>query len=161
MSLYPPILRPDVVVVTTIGSEHHRGLGTLDETAQEKARMLRDLSRSGIAVLNADDPRVHAMASLTAARVVTYGFAAGSDVRAVERSLDWPHGSRLAVEVGGETHVLRLRLIGRVAMYPALAALAVAWTEGYPPERATTRDAGAGDRAPAARAAAGRRLADS
>ena len=58
MRLYPPMLRPDVVVVTTIGSEHHRSLGTLDEAAQEKARMLRGLSRSGIAVLNADDPRV-------------------------------------------------------------------------------------------------------
>ena len=136
MRLYPPMLRPDVVVVTTIGSEHHRSLGTLDEAAQEKARMLRGLSRSGIAVLNADDPRVRAMASLTDARIVTFGFGAGSDVRAIERSLDWPHGSRLVVTVGGETHVLRLRLIGRVAMYPALAALAVAWAEGYPLERA-------------------------
>lgn len=136
MRLYPPMLRPDVVVVTTIGSEHHRSLGTLDEAAREKALMLRGLSRSGIAVLNADDPRVLAMASLTDARIVTFGFAAGSDVRAVERSLDWPHGTRLLVTVGGETHVLRLRLIGRVAMYPVLAALAVACAEGHPLDRA-------------------------
>ena len=132
MRLYPPVLRPDVVVVTTIGSEHHRSLGTLDQAAQEKGQMLRGLTRAGIAVLNGDDPRVRAMAALTEARIVTFGYAAGCEVRAVERSVDWPHGTRLVVAVGEQVCVLRLRLIGRVAMYPILAALAVAWAEGRP-----------------------------
>ena len=50
MNLYPPIARPDIVVVTAIGSEHNRSFGTLERTRNEKAEMLRQLPPDATAV---------------------------------------------------------------------------------------------------------------
>jgi UDP-N-acetylmuramoyl-tripeptide--D-alanyl-D-alanine ligase len=129
---YALMLRPDIVVVTSIGSEHSQSLGTLEEIRDEKALMLRGLREGGTVVLNGDDPHVLAMAASTHGRVVTFGFGTDNDVRADEPRLDWPHGTRLTVHVGGAVHELQVRLLGRTMMYPILAAVAVAWVEGRP-----------------------------
>jgi UDP-N-acetylmuramyl pentapeptide synthase len=129
---YADMLRPDIVVVTSIGSEHSQSLGTLEEIRDEKALMLRGLREGGTVVLNGDDPHVLAMAASTHGRVVTFGFGTDNDVRADEPRLDWPHGTRLTVHVGGAVHELQVRLLGRTMMYPILAAVAVAWVEGRP-----------------------------
>ena len=47
-----------------------------------KAELVEALPAEGVAVLNADDPRVRRMASRTPARVETYGFAADAGVGA-------------------------------------------------------------------------------
>ncbi|HET6469919.1 MAG TPA: Mur ligase family protein [Geminicoccaceae bacterium] len=132
MIQYAGMMRPDVVVVTAIGSEHNRSLGSLENTRDEKAQMLRGLRQGGIAVLNGDDPHVRAMAAMTEARVVTFGLGPDNDVRASGVRLDWPHGTRLTVHVGGAARELRVRLLGRVMAYPVLGAVAVAWAEGRP-----------------------------
>src|SRR5215218_9286467 len=129
MAGYAAMLRPDIVVVTTIGSEHHRSLGTLDRTQAEKGRMVEGLRPHGVAVLNRDDPRVMAMAA-SAPRVVTYGFHPEAQVRASELRIDWPHGTRLVLHVAGTAREVQLRALGRAMAYPFLAAVAVAWTEG-------------------------------
>jgi UDP-N-acetylmuramoyl-tripeptide--D-alanyl-D-alanine ligase len=139
MGPYAAMLRPDIVVVTSIGSEHHRGLGGLDRTREEKGRMVAGLRPGGTAVLNRDDPQVTAMAPTAAAagaRVVTYGLDSRADVRATEVRIDWPHGTRLTLHVAGTVREVRLRLLGRVMVYPFLAAVAVAWAEGRPLDRA-------------------------
>ena len=132
MAPYAAMLRPDIVVVTSIGTEHHRSLGTLDRTRQEKGRMVEGLRPGGTAVLNRDDPNVMAMAAMTAARVVTYGFDPAADVRATEVRIDWPHGTRLVLNVADAAYDVRIKLLGRVMVYPFLAAVAVAWADGQP-----------------------------
>jgi UDP-N-acetylmuramoyl-tripeptide--D-alanyl-D-alanine ligase len=132
MAPYARVLRPDIVVVTSIGSEHHRSLGTLESTRTEKAEMARALSPSGIAVLNGDDPNVLWMRSQTNARIVTFGFGEANDVRASNVRLDWPHGTRFQLHVDGETREMTVRLLGRHMLLPILAAVAVARAEGLP-----------------------------
>ena len=56
MKAYARTVGPDVAVITAIGSEHHRSLGTLEVTRAEKSWMLQVLPASGAAVLNGDDP---------------------------------------------------------------------------------------------------------
>ena len=65
------MLRPEVVVVTSIGSEHCEKLGSLAATAAEKVRMVEALGRGGLAVLNRDDPNVMWMQSRTCRRTCT------------------------------------------------------------------------------------------
>lgn len=139
MRPYASMLRPDIAVVTSIGSEHHRSLGTLEVTRDEKAWMVRALGPGGVAVLNGDDPNVMWMAGETDARVVTYGFGAGCDVRAEGERLDWPQGMRFRLTGFGESRDVSLRLIGRHMVYPALAAFAVSRLEGIPPDEALAR----------------------
>lgn len=129
MKPYARVVRPDIAVVTSIGSEHNRSLETLEVTRAEKVAMVRALPPSGVAVLNGDDPNVMWMAGQTRARVVTFGFGAACDVRATDAALDWPHGSRFRVNAFGEEREGTTRLIGRPMLYPVLAAIAVAHVE--------------------------------
>ncbi len=69
------IAPPDVAVVLNVGQAHVGEFGSPDVTAQAKGEMVEALSANGTAVLNADDARVAAMASRTAARVLTFGEA--------------------------------------------------------------------------------------
>ena len=65
---YARVVRPNVTVATSVGSEHNRSLKTLEVTRSEKAEMVRILPASGLAVLNGDDPNVMWMQSQTRAR---------------------------------------------------------------------------------------------
>jgi len=131
MEQYANMIRPDIAIVTSIGSEHHRSLGSLEVTCAEKAKMVQVLPKTGLAVLNGDDPKVRRMAELTEARVVTYGFDGSNDVRASEVSFVWPEGMRFRLHMEGETRTVRSALVGRYMVYPVLAAIAVASDEGF------------------------------
>ena len=124
MMVYASMVRPDVVVVTSIASDHIKHMLSLDDTAREKALMLQGLRPGGTAVLNGDDPRVLAMRASSPSSI-TYGFGRDHQVRCVEALLDWPQGTRLTVDVDGQRVIVRSRLLGKVMVYPMLAALAV------------------------------------
>jgi UDP-N-acetylmuramoyl-tripeptide--D-alanyl-D-alanine ligase len=139
MAQYAKLLRPDLTVVTSIGSEHHGSLGSLDVTRAEKAAMLRAMSPSGIAVLNGDDPNVRWMKTSAPGRVISFGFGADCDVRAGNVELDWPRGTRFELDAFGERRPAEVGLIGRQMIYPALAAIAVALVEGVALDDALSR----------------------
>ena len=130
MALYAAMVRPDITVVTSVGSEHHTKLGSLQVTRSEKAHMVVALPSSGVAVLNGDDPNVVWMRGQTKARVITVGFGDDCAVRARDVYLDWPRGMRFRVSAFGEDRDTTIRLIGRHMVYAALAAIAVAHVEG-------------------------------
>ena len=131
MATYARLVLPNIVVVTSVGSEHNRSLKTLETTRSEKAAMVQILPSSGLAVLNGDDPNVLWMQSQTRARVITFGFAGSNDVRASDIALDWPRGMRFTLHAKGEMRVLRTSLAGKHMAYPILAAVAVALAEGF------------------------------
>ena len=62
-------------VVTNIGGDHVAAYGSLDGVAAEKSKLIKSLPPSGVAVLNADDPRVLAMQSQFSGRTITYGMS--------------------------------------------------------------------------------------
>ena len=75
------ICRPDLGVITNIGPAHLEGLGTLDAVRDAKGELLERLGPSGVAVLNADDPRVMQLASRTT-RSILFGTSTAAAVRA-------------------------------------------------------------------------------
>jgi UDP-N-acetylmuramoyl-tripeptide--D-alanyl-D-alanine ligase len=69
------IAPPRYGVVLNVGHAHAGEFGGLDQVALAKGELVEALpadAAGGVAILNADDPRVLAMASRTAARVVTF-----------------------------------------------------------------------------------------
>ena len=131
MVQYASMICPDITVVTSIGSEHHRSLGSLEVTRAEKAEMVKALPVSGFAVLNGDDPNVRWMAESCKAKVITYGFDESNDVRASEVTSEWPEGTQFRLHMNGETRTVSSALVGTYMVYPVLAAIAVACTEGF------------------------------
>ena len=130
------LARPEVGVVTAVAAAHTAAFGTVDGVAREKSELVAALPPSGAAVLNADDPRVAAMAARTEAQVVTYGFDAG-DIRAGAVTLD--SGLRASFELAtpwGRAPV-RLQAAGLHTAHNALGAAAVALVLGVDIEAVT------------------------
>lgn len=74
------IARPHVAVITAVAPAHTEFFGSIEDVAEEKCQLIRALPDDGVAVLNADDGRVHAMASVARGAVVTAGYARDADV---------------------------------------------------------------------------------
>ena len=125
MIQYARMMEPNIVVVNSIGTEHHREFKTLENTRDEKAQLLTGITPHGIAILNADDPNVLSMKGMTTRRVITYGFNEGNELRASDWQTLWPEGSRFHIHVNGKSYPVLTRLHGRHMAYPVLAALAV------------------------------------
>jgi UDP-N-acetylmuramyl pentapeptide synthase len=135
MIQYAKIIRPDVAVVTCIGSEHNRSLGSLQSTRNEKVKILAGLPPWGLAVLNGDDPNVRWMTTQTQNRIITFGVGETNDVRASHVTLNWPEGTQFKVHVDGKTWEMTVRLLGCHMVYPILAAIATAVAKGLPPDQ--------------------------
>ena len=73
------VARPDVGVVTSVEMAHVEHFGDLDGVARAKGELVAALPAAGLAVLNADDPRVRAMASRSACPVLGYGVGADAE----------------------------------------------------------------------------------
>lgn len=126
---------PRIGVVLNVGSAHLGEFGSREAIAQAKGELVEALPAAdggGVAVLNADDPLVAAMAPRTRARVVTVGRAAGADVRAEGVVLDQGRARFRLVAPAGEADVA-LQLVGPHHVGNALAAAAVALELGATP----------------------------
>jgi UDP-N-acetylmuramoyl-tripeptide--D-alanyl-D-alanine ligase len=117
---------PRLGVVLCVGHAHAGEFGGLDEVARAKAELPAALPADGAAVLNADDPRVLAMAEITAARVVTFGRSPAADVRAADVVLDEAGRPGFTLCTGAGSAPVRLRLHGEHNVSNALAAAALA-----------------------------------
>lgn len=125
-----PVLRPDVAVVTNVGVAHIGEFGSREAIARAKGELVEALGPGGTAVLNADDPAVSAMRSLTSAAVITFGLGEGADVRATGVALDADALPSFRVNVhtpavSGVADV-HLRVPGEHMVPNALAAIAAA-----------------------------------
>ena len=118
------VARPAVGVVTRVAAVHTETFGTIDDVATAKSELVAALPASGVAVLNAADPRVAAMARRTAARVVMFGEA--GDVRAEDVTLDDELRATFRLASPWGSGIVRLGARGLHMVENALAAAAAA-----------------------------------
>ncbi len=126
------IAPPRIAVVLNVGAAHIGEFGSVEAIATAKGELVEALPPDGVAVLNADDPRVRAMAERSAARVVLTGTAADATVRAADVVIDeQSRPSYTLCTPAGEVAV-RLGLHGEHQVGNSLAAAAVALELGMP-----------------------------
>lgn len=128
MTSYRRTLQPDLVVVTSIASEHNRSFPTLFDTRAEKVKMVSGLPPEGVAILNGDDPHVRWMATQTRARVLTYGVNPDNDVRASNLSVH-DGVTTFQVHMEGKCFDFESKLQGEHLVYPILAAVTAVHVE--------------------------------
>lgn len=119
------ILRPDIAVITNIGSAHIGMFGSKDAIAVEKSSLYRHLSPGGVAVINGTQPYVDSWKkSVVPAGVkcVTFGQEAACDVRTQGPVSADERGLHFTLN-GGTT--VQLPLLGQHNIDNALAAFAV------------------------------------
>ena len=126
-------LSPVISVVTNIDNDHMETYGhDLARLRQAFVEFIARLPFYGRAVLCIDDQRVREILPLVSKPVLTYGFAADAQVRAVAALPDGT-GMRFTVERDGRAALaVRLALPGEHNVRNALAAIAVAQELGLP-----------------------------
>jgi UDP-N-acetylmuramoyl-tripeptide--D-alanyl-D-alanine ligase len=120
------IARPDVGVVVNVGVAHIGEFGSVESIAAAKAELVESLAPDGIAVLNADDPQVRAMAAKTPARVVLAGVAGDATYRADGVTLDDRGRASYDLVRGDGKAAVRLAVSGPHQVGNSLLAAAVA-----------------------------------
>jgi UDP-N-acetylmuramoyl-tripeptide--D-alanyl-D-alanine ligase len=127
------IARPSIGIVTTVQAVHLSRIGTIEAIEDAKAELVEALPAAadgGVAILNADDPRVRRMTARTRAQVLTYGFAADADVRAVGVESAGFGGMRFTLVTPAGSAPVAIRGLGRLAIHNALAGAAAGLAAG-------------------------------
>jgi UDP-N-acetylmuramoyl-tripeptide--D-alanyl-D-alanine ligase len=124
------IASPKIGVVTTVGYAHMEYFDSIEEVAAAKHELIESLPPSGVAILNADDPLVHAFSF--SGKTVTYGIEAAADIRAQDVELHSTGASFRVDDVHFETE-----LAGRHGIRNILAGIAVAGLYGILPGELT------------------------
>ena len=97
------LVRPDVAIVTAIAPAHTEFFPDEAAIADAKGEIFRGLTPGGIAIVPFDSPhrdRLIAAARPHAARIVTFGLAAGADVRPIEQAPAANGGTFVTARVG-------------------------------------------------------------
>ena len=124
------IAPPDASAVLIVARAHLGEFGGIDNVGRAKSELVTGTREGGAVVLNADDPRVAAMAGLAHGPVLTFSARGEGDVAA--RNIDVGADGRASftlVTPEGEADV-KLRLVGEHHVANALAAAALAHSLG-------------------------------
>lgn len=119
------IAKPDVSVVSNVGFAHLETFGSQDVIAKEKGTIVDNLDIGGVAVLNADDPRVAIMGEdrPEISRIMV-GLENG-EIRGENISYD-TSGTKFDVKFGEDVHEFRTKLLGAHNVQNLLLAIGVA-----------------------------------
>ncbi|MGA7938064.1 MAG: UDP-N-acetylmuramoyl-tripeptide--D-alanyl-D-alanine ligase [Kovacikia sp.] len=121
IALLTQIARPDIAVITNVGTAHIGRLGSEAAIAQAKCELLAEMPSSGLAILNHDNPLLlQTAATVWQGKTLTYGLEGGDMQGQLINS------ETLLVE----GHPFPLPLSGRHNALNYLAALAVAKAVG-------------------------------
>ncbi|WP_405766924.1 UDP-N-acetylmuramoyl-tripeptide--D-alanyl-D-alanine ligase [Streptomyces sp. NBC_01538] len=132
---------PRIGLVINVGTAHIGEFGGREQIAQAKGELVEALpseAEGGIAVLNADDPLVRAMAVRTKAKVIFFGESGEADVRAENVRLTDKGQPAFRLHTPSGASDVTMRLYGEHHVSNALAAAAVAHELGMSADEIAT-----------------------
>jgi len=138
------IAAPQIGIVTNVHPVHLERLGSMEAIAEAKSELVEALPSDGVALLNADDPRVADMAGRTRASVWRYGIGAGAALRGEDVETHGLDGTTLAISWEGQRSKVHMPAVGKHTVYAALAAAGAGIALGMSLSEATAALADAG-----------------
>ncbi len=132
IALLCDIARPQIGVITNIGTVHAERAGSQAKIALGKSELVQSLPAApeGVAILNYDDPWVRGMAEKTRASIFSYGLDPEADLWADNVVGMGLEGIRFQLHYKNEVLHVRVPLIGRHSVHTVLRATAVGLVEG-------------------------------
>ncbi|MEK7555463.1 MAG: Mur ligase family protein [Patescibacteria group bacterium] len=77
------IIRPNIVILTTVTMIYSENFENLDEISREYGELVKTLPWNGILILNNDDLRIKELKEYFDGRIITFGFSNDSQYRAI------------------------------------------------------------------------------
>jgi UDP-N-acetylmuramate--alanine ligase len=131
-------LFPSIAVVTNIENDHLEFYGRMKNLVQAFRQFADKVPFYGAVILNIDDANVRKIMPHIRKKIVTFGFGAGADLRALQvRSSGFASSYELVVQGRGRGTV-RLNVGGRHNVANSLAAIAAALEVGVDLETITS-----------------------
>lgn len=120
------IAKPDVALITNIGSAHLEAFKTLEGVAAEKATIFQGLKATGTAIVCVDDPQIGILCQDLTQKKLTFGIAKTADIQAEAITLNEKGQARFSINRGCYEGDIQLQCHGIHHVKNALAAIAVA-----------------------------------
>ncbi|MBQ7523115.1 MAG: UDP-N-acetylmuramoyl-tripeptide--D-alanyl-D-alanine ligase [Oscillospiraceae bacterium] len=135
MAYLASIARPDVAVITNIGTMHIEYLGSREGILKAKMEIMQGMQKKGVAVFNGDEPLLWNLKDAEPHKKYYYGVEnPACDVLA--ENVEQLDGGMLFVVKGlGHRFELYIPADGMHLVYDALAAITVALLAGVAPEK--------------------------
>ena len=130
IALLCDIAKPEIGVITNIGTVHAERAGSKEKIAEGKAELVQSLPKTGWAVLNSDDEWVKGMVNQTKAQPFFYGLDKKAHIWADQIMGLGIKGIRFVMHYDGKEKMVELPFLGEHAVYTALRAAAVGFLEG-------------------------------
>ena len=133
------IIKPDIGILTNISHSHIEYFGTLEQIKKEKYKLLKNLNKNGIAILNSDNSHLKELIPELKSITCSYGLNEGADFRAKDISFVLPedllradfYGINFKLEHEGSIVPINLaRAVSYSSIYSSLASLAVGFYLG-------------------------------
>ena len=126
------IVKPDIGVITFVGSVHLEYFTSREKLRQEKAKLIKNIKKSGYAIINYDNENSKKSIKESKVRVINYGLDKNADLRAQEIRFGFEEIAKKSLQGinfkimynGAATPVLLPNVLGVSAIYAALAGVA-------------------------------------
>ncbi len=128
------MIAPNHGILTTISKAHIGGLGSLEQTLEEKSKLFQHLNKSSVLFINNDDPYSPKLKNGFGCRIVTFGLNSGADVTAEDLELLPERGHKFRLKLFDDSIDISLPVPGRFNVLNALAAAACAANFGVSKE---------------------------
>lgn len=129
MDVYLNLVKPATAIITSISLQHAEFLGNLEDIAREKGKLVKQLPKDGLAILNWDDPMVRKMADETSAQSLFFGTdSKNCHVWAGNIKID-NFQTSFELNYGVERIKINYPLLGVHQIYSALAAASLGLAE--------------------------------
>ena len=139
MEYLSDIARPDLAIITNIGTMHIEHLGTREGILQAKLEIMRGMPDDGAGVFNGDEPLLWNIRAIGKHKKYYYGIENHAcDVNATD-IVELDDGVRFVVHGFGQQFELFVPMLGRHAVYNALAATTVGLLLGVKAEKIQAR----------------------
>ena len=137
ISILTNIAKPDIAVITNIGTAHIGMLGSRQNILKAKLESLEGLNSQGTVIINYDNDLLYEWYHQEKEhyQVMTYGLEDGSDIVGKDVILE-ENGSRCEAIINGHKYEVRIPVGGEHFVSNSLCALAVATVLHIPMENA-------------------------
>jgi UDP-N-acetylmuramoyl-tripeptide--D-alanyl-D-alanine ligase len=128
------LTRPNIAVITNVGSAHMEHLKSGRNIAKAKSEILKFQKKKDVAILPADDKYFNHLKMRAKGKVISFGIDSPADVRAknIEFRSD---SSSFVIETKSFQIAINIPLPGKHNIYDALAAAASAYAVGIKPSQ--------------------------